>query len=119
MTSLEVPEATSTIWTGGASCTRRRPLPAQAARQLRLEERGTSGDLSDLVVRCECGKSRRLATGACPWMGNNAGEPCGQPVVSSSAPPPTPTSRKIVSVLSLPDPASAVRGTVVELAGTT
>src|SRR5215831_6640411 len=29
-------------------------------RQLWLDERGTSGDLGDLVVRCECGKSRSL-----------------------------------------------------------
>jgi len=29
-------------------------------RQLWLDERGTSGDLADLVVRCECGKSRSL-----------------------------------------------------------
>ena len=29
-------------------------------RQLWLDERGTSGDLADLVVRCECGKSRGL-----------------------------------------------------------
>ena len=29
-------------------------------RQLWLDERGTTGDLADLVVRCECGKRRRL-----------------------------------------------------------
>ena len=29
-------------------------------RQLWLDERGTSGDLADLTVRCECGKSRGL-----------------------------------------------------------
>ncbi len=29
-------------------------------RQLRLDERGTGGDLADLSVRCECGKSRKL-----------------------------------------------------------
>src|SRR5450830_1739829 len=28
-------------------------------RQLWLDERGTSGDLADLVVRCECGKTPR------------------------------------------------------------
>gem|GEM_PF-4865812 len=31
------------------------------SRQLWLDERGTNGDLSDLVVRCECGASRRLS----------------------------------------------------------
>jgi hypothetical protein len=29
-------------------------------RQLWLDERGTSGDLADLIVRCECGKARGL-----------------------------------------------------------
>lgn len=29
-------------------------------RQLWLDERGTGGDLADLVVRCECGKSRGM-----------------------------------------------------------
>ena len=29
-------------------------------RQLWLDEVGTTGDLADLVVRCECGRSRRL-----------------------------------------------------------
>jgi len=51
-------------------------------RQLWLDERGTSGDLGELVVRCECGKSRRLSdathlenvpfglcNGARPWLG--------------------------------------------------
>ena len=53
-------------------------------RQLWLDERGTSGDLADLVVRCECGKSRSLyeatqlemnplgtCRGARPWLGRN------------------------------------------------
>ena len=32
----------------------------QCRRQLRLDERGTSGDLAEQIVRCECGKSRRM-----------------------------------------------------------
>ena len=32
-------------------------------RQLWLDERGTGGDLADLIVRCECGKSRGTARG--------------------------------------------------------
>src|SRR3990172_9143062 len=31
-------------------------------RRLWLDERGTSGDLADVLVRCECGKVRSLAT---------------------------------------------------------
>lgn len=61
-------------------------------RSLWLDERGTSGELTDIVVRCECGLSRELSVttkredvplGFCngprPWLGNNSGEPCGGP----------------------------------------
>lgn len=93
-------------------------------RQLWLDERGTSGDLADLVVRCECGKSRGLyeasvievnplgtCRGARPWLGKNSNEDCNLPSrllirTASNAYFP-----QVVSVLSLPD-----RGTVVETA---
>jgi hypothetical protein len=61
-------------------------------RQLWLDERGTSGDLADLVVRCECGRSRGLyeasaiemnplgtCSGARPWLGRDANEDCKLP----------------------------------------
>src|SRR6202042_2316866 len=35
-------------------------------RQLRLDERGTSGDLGEIVVRCECGLERRLNDATVP-----------------------------------------------------
>ncbi len=94
-------------------------------RQLWLDERGTSGDLVDLVVRCECGASRGLyeasaiemnplgtCRGARPWLGRNAGEDCKLPSrllirTASNAYFP-----QVVSVLSLPDRGTAV-GTVV------
>lgn len=60
-------------------------------RELWLEERGTSGDLSEVWVRCECGQERSMndaallklkALGHCdgsrPWMGANSKERCGQ-----------------------------------------
>lgn len=60
------------------------------SRPLWLEERGTSGDLTDVYVRCECGKSKALsaatklndvALGFCngnrPWLGPRAAERCG------------------------------------------
>ena len=93
-------------------------------RQLWLDERGTSGDLADLVVRCECGKSRGLyeatlielnplgtCRGARPWLGRNANEDCNLPSrllirTASNAYFP-----QVVSVLSLPE-----RGTEVETA---
>ncbi len=97
-------------------------------RQLWLDERGTSGDLADLVVRCECGKSRSLyeATlleinplGTCrgtrPWLGRNVEEDCKLPSrllirTASNAYFP-----QVVSVLSLPDRGSAVETAVREL----
>lgn len=95
-------------------------------KQLWLDERGTSGDLSDLVVRCECGKSRSLfeateielnslgtCRGARPWLGPNASEPCNQKSrllirTASNAYFPM-----VISVLSLPDRGN-VLGTVVK-----
>lgn len=93
-------------------------------RQLWLDERGTGGDLSDLVVRCECGKSRGLyeasliennplenCRGLLLWLGKDFKDPCTLPSrllirTASNAYFP-----HVVSVLSLPD-----RGTVVESA---
>ncbi len=97
-------------------------------RQLWLDERGTSGDLVDLVARCECGKSRGLyetkviesnplgtCRGARPWLGQNANEDCNLPSrllirTASNAYFP-----QVVSVLSLPDRGTAVEKAVREL----
>jgi hypothetical protein len=97
-------------------------------RQLWLDERGTSGDLAELFVRCECGKQRSLyeatqremnplgtCRGARPWLGRNANEDCKQPSrllirTASNAYFP-----QVVSVLSLPDRGSAVETAVREL----
>ena len=97
-------------------------------RDLWLIERGTTGDLSDLVVRCDCGKQRPLyeaaergdnalgtCSGARPWLGNHAGEDCNQPSrllirTASNAYFP-----QVVSVLSLPDRGTAVERAVAEL----
>ena len=110
---------TSTTSTGAASCTAPRTT---AERQLWLDERGTSGDLADLVVRCECEKSRGLyeatvielnplgtCRGARPWLGRNTNEDCKLPSrllirTASNAYFP-----QVVSVLSLPDRGTAVR----------
>jgi hypothetical protein len=97
-------------------------------RQLWLDERGTSGDLADLVVRCECGKSRSLyeATmlemnplGTCrgerPWLGRCAAEDCKLPsrlLIRTAANAYFPL---VVSVLSIPDRATAVQAAVAEL----
>ena len=59
-------------------------------QQLWIEERGTSGDIRDVFVACDCGASRSVATAALrrgdvlgfcrgqrPWLGAYAGERCG------------------------------------------
>jgi hypothetical protein len=98
-------------------------------RQLWLDERGTGGDLADLVVRCECGIPGRslyeatqvemnpLGTcrGARPWLGRTAPEDCKLPSrllirTASNAYFP-----QVVSVLSLPDRGSAVEVAVRKL----
>ena len=97
-------------------------------RQLWLDERGTSGDLTDLVVRCECGRSRGMheATdlednplgtcwGARPWLGRHSKEDCKLPsrlLIRTAANAYFP---QIVSVLSLPDRGTAVQAVVREL----
>ena len=97
-------------------------------RQLWLDEKGTTGDLADLVVRCECRKSRRLyeATdistrplGGCrgtrPWLGLNTAEDCNHPSrllirTASNAYFP-----QVVGILSLPDRGTAVERVVNDL----
>jgi len=97
-------------------------------RQLWLDERGTSGDLADLVARCECGKQRSLyeatqidinplgtCRGARPWLGRNTNEDCNQPsrlLVRTASNAYFP---QVVSVLSLPDRASAIEAVIGEL----
>ena len=95
-------------------------------RQLWLDEVGTTGDLADLFVRCECGRRRPLyeaaeldqnplgpCRGARPWLGINTNEGCNYP------------SRLLIRTasnayfpqiaLSLPDRGSAVEGVVRDL----
>lgn len=97
-------------------------------RELWLDERGTSGDLSDLIVRCVCGKSRGLyeatqlamnplgtCSGARPWLGLYSRETCGQPsrlLIRSAS---NAYFAQVMSVLSLPDRGSAVQSVVEEL----
>ena len=101
----------------------------KCTRQLWLDERGTGGDLVDLVVRCECGSARRplvdaaeieqKALGTCrgarPWLGRYAGEDCNLPArllvrTASNAYFP-----QVLSALSLPEHKSALETAVAEL----
>jgi hypothetical protein len=100
----------------------------QCKRQLWLDELGTSGDLADLSVRCECKKRRGLyeasvvelnpldtCHGARPWLGKNSNEGCKLPsrlVIRTASNAYFP---QVVSVLSLPDRGSALETVVREL----
>jgi hypothetical protein len=98
-------------------------------RPLWLDERGTSGDLADITLRCECGKERSLALaprpftlGAClgqrPWLGAAAGEKCSgvdgnveynHLLIRSAT---NAYFAETMSVISLPDPGAALRTAV-------
>ncbi len=65
---------------------------AAQRRQLWIDERGTSGDLGEVWIRCECGQAERsmsdatllqkrplgLCDGSRPWLGPYTKEPCGE-----------------------------------------
>jgi MrfA Zn-binding domain len=66
--------------------------PAECRRRLWIDERGTSGDLAEVWIRCECGKERTMAQaaklqeralgncdGSRPWLGQYTKETCGEP----------------------------------------
>jgi len=97
-------------------------------RQKWLDERGTSGDLADLVVRCECGTSRGMyeasmievnplgtCQGARPWLGKHANEDCKLPSRLLIRTASNAYFSQVVSVLSLPDKGSDVEKAVREL----
>jgi hypothetical protein len=83
-------------------------------RQLWFDERGTSGDLGEITIRCECGLERRLTDatvpgtlGHCdglrPWLGRDSREACddvNRLLVRHASNAYFP---QIMSVISLPD----------------
>ena len=90
---------------------------AKQQRQLYVDERGTSGDLTEVWIRCECGKAERSmaqaaqlqnkALGMCdgirPWLGPYTKEKCGEPsrlLIRSASNAYFP---QLMSVISLPD----------------
>ena len=89
----------------------------QCRRQLWVDERGTSGDLAEVFVRCECGKRRSISEathlelrplGSCdgfrPWLGPyTKKEACGEPsrlLVRSAS---NAYFAQTMSVISIPD----------------
>lgn len=106
----------------------------ECARPIWMEERGSSGDLADVVVGCECGAERSMAQatrrgaenlGMClgkrPWLGKHGGEKCGgeggklQPsrlLVRSAS---DAWFSQVLSVISLPDRGMVVRDAVAKV----
>jgi len=99
---------------------------AKQVRQLFIDERGTSGDLTEVWIRCECGKAERSmaqaavlanhALGSCdgarPWLGAFTKETCGEPsrlLIRSASNAYFP---QLMSVISLPDRDQAIKQTV-------
>ena len=94
-------------------------------RQLWIEERGTSGDLSEVWVRCECGRGERSMSaaleqremlGRCdgkrPWLGPYSAEKCGEPnrlLIRTASNAYFP---QLMSVISLPDRNESLREAV-------
>jgi len=85
-------------------------------RTLWLEERGTSGEVADTWIGCDCGERRQLyealdlgsqplgwCSGSRPWLGNFANEQCDQPnrlLVRSAS---NAYFAEVMSAISLPD----------------
>lgn len=95
-------------------------------RQLWIEERGTTGDLGEVWVRCECGHGERnmlqaseqrlRALGHCdgnrPWLGPYTKEKCGEPNRLLIRTASNAYFSQIMSVISLPDRNENVREAV-------
>ncbi len=104
------------------------------ARQIWMEERGSSGDLADVIVGCDCGLERSMAQatrrgaenlGTCPgkrpWLGKFGGEKCGgeggklqlsRLLIRSAS---DAYFSQVLSVISLPDRGSLVRDAVAKV----
>jgi hypothetical protein len=101
---------------------------SSCTRDLWVEERGTSGDLSDVWICCECGTDRSMSqamrgdlgalgmcNGARPWLGAGTREKCGLPnklLIRSASNAYFP---QIMSVISIPDPTTPIDDVVRSL----
>ncbi|MFV1969150.1 MAG: DrmB family protein, partial [Pirellulaceae bacterium] len=94
-------------------------------RQMWIEERGTSGDLAEVWVRCECGRGERsmaqaaespVSLGPCdgrrPWLGPYANEKCGEPNRLLIRTASNAYFTQLMSVISLPDRNESLREAV-------
>ena len=98
------------------------------ARNLWIEEAGTSGDLSEIQILCDCGKFQSLAAalnaqagtlGHCngrrPWLGPYSNEKCGEVSRLLIRTASNAYFAQIVSVISIPDSRSPVENAVRSL----
>lgn len=87
---------------------------SECKRQLWLDERGTTGDLGDLVVRCECKARREMSdagqsgvlgtcTGDRPWLATDSRQPCSLPARLLIRTATNAYFPQVMSVLSLPE----------------
>jgi len=100
-------------------------------RPMWLEERGTSGDLAEVWVRCGCGEAERSMAGAAdggmysegketlglcdgrrPWLGAYSSEKCGQPNRLLIRTASNAYFSQSMSVISLPDRTDTIREAV-------
>jgi len=88
----------------------------ECRRRLWMDERGTSGDFSEVFVRCECGEERSMAQavrfneralgncdGSRPWLGPYTKESCGEPSRLLIRTASNTYFPQVMSVISLPD----------------
>ena len=97
-------------------------------RQMWIDERGTSGDFTEIYIRCECKKSRSLSSaktegnplGTCngrrPWIAPNDYEKdCGQPNRLLVRHASNAYFSQVLSVIHIPDASAALRKAVDEV----
>ena len=104
--------------------------PTKCLGRLSLDETGTTGELSNLRIRCSCGKSRSMteandissrALGSCsgarPWLGPDANQDCNQPTRLLIRTATNAYFPLLVRALSIPDKGAAIDRVVAELWG--
>ena len=104
------------------------PKCPKNASQLYLDERGTSGDLSTVFVRCDCGQEipmiiatnwKARSLGRCdgyrPWLGPAAGEMCDEPNRLLIRAASNSYFTQSLSVISLPERDDTVREAVASV----
>ena len=102
--------------------------PDDCRRQLWIDERGTSGDLAEVFVRCECGQFMSMAqaskikdgvlgncNGSRPWLGPYTNEKCGQPNRLLIRTASNAYFTQKMSVISLPDRDEEIKEAVTAL----